>query len=188
MRTILAVDQGTTSSRAMLFDHSGAIVATAQAEFAQHCPQPGWVEHDALEIWAAQLKVAQECLKKASNRPVAQSNHARPASESIAKTQLEIAAIGIANQRETTLLWDPSTGQPLHNAIVWQDRRTAGRCDELRDLAHADVVQQKTGLVLDAYFLATKLAWARPTGTRMRAARCWGSRAAPVGRTSPALR
>ena len=159
MRTILALDQGTTSSRAMLFDHSGAIVATAQAEFAQHFPQPGWVEHDALEIWAAQLKVAQECLKNASNLPIAQVIRARAASESIAKNQLEVAAIGITNQRETTLLWDRRTGQPLHNAIVWQDRRTAARCDELRNLGHADAIQQKTGLVLDAYFSATKLAW-----------------------------
>ena len=159
MRYILALDQGTTSSRAMLFDHAGAVVAVEQAEFAQIFPQPGWVEHDALEIWQSQLKVAKKCLKKASNRPLAQSVRAQAAPDLIANSKPEILAIGITNQRETTVLWDRSTGQPLANAIVWQDRRTAGRCDELREQGHAELIQQKTGLVLDAYFSATKLAW-----------------------------
>ena len=173
MRTILALDQGTTSSRAMLFDHAGAVVATAQAEFAQHYPQPGWVEHDAQEIWAGQLKIAQNCLKKALNRPLDQLDRAREAPDSIANTPLEIVAIGITNQRETTVLWDKHTGQPLHHAIVWQDRRTAGRCDELRQQGHAELIQQKTGLVLDAYFSATKLAWllGNVPGARARADR-----------------
>ena len=159
MRYILALDQGTTSSRAMLFDHAGSVVAVEQAEFAQIFPQPGWVEHDALEIWKSQLKTAQKCLKNALNRHLNQSIYARAAPNLIVNSEPEILAIGITNQRETTVLWDRQTGQPLANAIVWQDRRTAARCDELRSLGHADVIQQKTGLVLDAYFSATKLAW-----------------------------
>ena len=159
MQYILSLDQGTTSSRAMLFNHAGAVVAVEQAEFAQIFPQPGWVEHDALEIWQSQLKVAQKCLKKALNRPLAQSIRVQAAPDLIANSKPEVLAIGITNQRETTLLWDRNTGQPLANAIVWQDRRTAGRCDELRELGHAELIQQKTGLVLDAYFSATKLAW-----------------------------
>ena len=159
MRYILTLDQGTTSSRAMLFDHAGAVVAVEQVEFAQIFPQPGWVEHDALEIWQSQLKVAQKCLKKASNEPVSQSIQVKTAINSIALSEAEILGIGITNQRETTVLWDRHTGQPLANAIVWQDRRTAGRCDELRSQGHAELIQQKTGLVLDAYFSATKLAW-----------------------------
>ena len=134
-------------------------MAVEQAEFAQIFPQPGWVEHDALEIWQSQLKTAQNCLKKISNRPLAQSIRAQAAPESIANSKPEILGIGITNQRETTVLWDRATGQPLANAIVWQDRRTAGRCDELRAQGHAELIQQKTGLVLDAYFSATKLAW-----------------------------
>ncbi len=159
MRYILALDQGTTSSRAMLFDHAGTVVAVEQAEFAQIFPQPGWVEHDALEIWQSQLKTAQKCLKKALNQPVAQSIRAQAAPDLVASSKHEILAIGITNQRETTVLWSRTTGQPLANAIVWQDRRTAGRCDELREEGHAELIQQKTGLVLDAYFSATKLAW-----------------------------
>ena len=163
MRYILALDQGTTSSRAMLFDHSGAVVAVEQAEFTQIFPQPGWVEHDAVEIWQSQLKVARKCLKYASNQHSAQLDRAQAAPDLIAASKPEILAIGITNQRETTLLWDRQTGQPLANAnanaIVWQDRRTAGRCDELRSQGHAEWIQQKTGLVLDAYFSATKLAW-----------------------------
>ena len=159
MRYILALDQGTTSSRAMLFDHAGAAVAVEQAEFAQIFPQPGWVEHDAVDIWKSQLKVAQKCLKYASNQPLADVKCAQAAPDLIAKTRFDVAAIGITNQRETTVLWDRHTGQPLANAIVWQDRRTAGRCDELRSQGHAELIQQKTGLVLDAYFSATKLAW-----------------------------
>ncbi len=171
MRYILSLDQGTTSSRAMLFDHAGAVVAVEQAEFAQIFPQPGWVEHDALEIWQSQLKTAQNCLKNASNWPSGQSIRAQAAPEVIATSKPEILAIGITNQRETTVLWDRSTGQPLANAIVWQDRRTAGRCDELREQGHAELIQQKTGLVLDAYFSATKLAWLldNTPGARARA-------------------
>ena len=159
MRYILSLDQGTTSSRAMLFDHAGSVVAVEQTEFAQIFPQPGWVEHDALEIWQSQLKTAQKCLKKVSSRPLDQSIYARAAPDLIVSSEPEILAIGITNQRETTVLWDRQTGQPLANAIVWQDRRTAGRCDELRSQGHAELIQQKTGLVLDAYFSATKLAW-----------------------------
>jgi glycerol kinase len=171
MRYILALDQGTTSSRAMLFDHAGAVVAVEQAEFAQIFPQPGWVEHDALEIWQSQLKVAKKCLKKISNRYLSKSIRAQRAPELVATSKSEILAIGITNQRETTVLWDRHTGQPLANAIVWQDRRTAGRCDELRAQDHAGLIQQKTGLVLDAYFSATKLAWLldNTPGARARA-------------------
>ena len=155
----------------MLFDHSGAVVAVEQAEFTQIFPQPGWVEHDALEIWQSQLKVAQKCLKKVSKEPADQSKRAQTAPESIANSKLEILGIGITNQRETTVLWDRTTGQPLANAIVWQDRRTSSRCDELREQGHAELIQQKTGLVLDAYFSATKLAWLldNTPGARARA-------------------
>ena len=148
----------------MLFDHAGSVVAVEQAEFAQIFPQPGWVEHDALEIWQSQLKTAQNCLKKVSNQPLDQLIPAQAAPDLI-------AAIGITNQRETTVLWDRQTGRPLANAIVWQDRRTAGRCDELREQGHAELIQQKTGLVLDAYFSATKLAWLldNTPGARARA-------------------
>lgn len=145
MRYILSLDQGTTSCRAMLFDHAGSVVAVEQAEFAQIFPQPGWVEHDALEIWQSQLKTAQNCLKKASNQPLAQSIRAQAAPDSIANSKPEVLAIGITNQRETTVLWDRKTGQPLANAIVWQDRRTAGRCDELRENGFSEVIQQKPG-------------------------------------------
>ena len=140
MDYLLALDQGTTSSRAILFDHAGAAAALAQQEFRQIFPQPGWVEHDAGEIWQTQLAVARQCLQ---NMPAGG----------------KVAAIGITNQRETTLLWDRKTGQPVANAIVWQDRRTAGRCDQLRSEGKAALIQQKTGLVLDAYFSGTKLEW-----------------------------
>lgn len=156
MSYILALDQGTTSSRAMLFDHAGSAVATCQQEFRQIFPQPGWVEHDAREIWATQLAVAQKCL---SNMPAAQHLRAQIATDLIASPASQVLAIGITNQRETTVLWDRNTGEPLANAIVWQDRRTAGRCDQLRAEGHFDAIQQKTGLVLDAYFSATKLEW-----------------------------
>ena len=158
MSYILALDQGTTSSRAILFDHAGTVVAQAQREFAQKFPQPGWVEHDAREIWSTQLAVAKKCLKLMPNRATVQSNKANIAINSIANSA-SISAIGITNQRETTVLWNRKTGQPVYNAIVWQDRRTAGRCDELARAGHADMIQQKTGLVLDAYFSATKLQW-----------------------------
>jgi glycerol kinase len=139
MTYILALDQGTTSSRAILFDRSGRAAAVAQQEFRQIFPKPGWVEHDANEIWASQLAVARQVLSQAGGA--------------------QVKAIGIANQRETTLLWDRKTGRPVANAIVWQDRRTAARCDELRRRGNAGLIQKKTGLVLDAYFSGTKLQW-----------------------------
>ena len=156
---VLALDQGTTSSRAMLFDASGQVHASAQREFAQIFPQPGWVEHDANEIWASQLAVAREVLAKAG---LDASNLAA-----------NVAAIGITNQRETTVLWDRATGRPLANAIVWQDRRTAAQCDALRKAGKAGLIQKKTGLVLDAYFSGTKLAWLldKLPGARIRAER-----------------
>ena len=159
MDYILALDQGTTSSRAILFDRSGAAVAQAQQEFRQIFPKPGWVEHDAQEIWATQLAVARECIRK---MPVALAGQAQAATGLIANSNTSISrilAIGITNQRETTLLWDRQTGEPVANAIVWQDRRTAGRCDELRQQGQLEMIQQRTGLPLDAYFSATKLRW-----------------------------
>ncbi|MDE3144489.1 MAG: glycerol kinase GlpK [Bacteroidota bacterium] len=138
---ILSFDQGTTSSRAIVFDKKGAIISVAQKEFSQIFPQPGWVEHDANEIWSTQLGVAAEAITKAG------------------LTVKHIAAIGITNQRETTVVWDKKTGQPIHNAIVWQDRRTASFCDELRKEGKDKIIQQKTGLVIDAYFSATKVKW-----------------------------
>src|SRR5207249_4128362 len=141
MKHILALDQGTTSSRAMVFDHSGSVVALAQKEFRQIFPQPGWVEHDATEIWATQRHTATEALGKAG------------------LTAADIAAIGITNQRETTVVWDRETGEPLHHAIVWQDRRTAARCDQLTARGLAPLIKRKTGLAVDAYFSGTKLEW-----------------------------
>ena len=141
MDYILSLDQGTTSSRAVVFDRAGQPVAMAQREFAQHFPKPAWVEHDANEIWLTQLAVMQEALAKGG----------------IAARQLR--AIGLTNQRETTVLWDRQTGEPVAPAIVWQDRRTVAHCDALREAGHADLVARKTGLVLDAYFSGTKLAW-----------------------------
>ncbi|MDB5794314.1 MAG: glpK [Noviherbaspirillum sp.] len=140
-RYILALDQGTTSSRAILFDHGGRIKGVAQQEFPQIFPQPGWVEHDANDIWHSQLAVARRVLLESGC-----SAH-------------EIVAIGIANQRETTVLWDRATGEPLAHAIVWQDRRTADMCDTLRGDGRTALFQQKTGLVIDAYFSGTKLKW-----------------------------
>jgi glycerol kinase len=152
---ILALDQGTTSSRAIVFDHEGLPVASSQHEYPQHFPQPGWVEHDALDIWHSQLACAREALRQARI-------DAR-----------QVAAIGIANQRETTVLWDRATGEPVARAIVWQDRRTAGICDRLREQGRAAFIQQRTGLELDAYFSATKLQWLleHVPGARERAAR-----------------
>lgn len=141
MQVVMAFDQGTTSSRAILFDHKGSIVGIAQQEFEQHYPQPGWVEHDAGEIWQTQLAVGREVLAKAG------------------LTADDIAAIGITNQRETTVVWDRATGEPIANAIVWQDRRTASYCDKLREAGHTGSVQAKTGLLIDAYFCATKIRW-----------------------------
>jgi glycerol kinase len=141
MRYILALDQGTTSSRAIVFDHAGSIVSVAQKEFPQIFPKPGWVEHDPREIWSSQAGVAAEALTKANAAPT------------------DIAAIGITNQRETTLVWDRGTGEPICNAIVWQDRRTAPMCDRLRARKLDRVIRRKTGLVVDAYFSGTKVQW-----------------------------
>ncbi|PYE23320.1 glycerol kinase [Paraburkholderia silvatlantica] len=138
---ILALDQGTTSSRALLLERGGAIVALAQKEFAQLYPRPGWVEHDPRDIWSSQAGVAAEALTRAGVGAAA------------------IAGIGITNQRETTIVWDRATGQPVYNAIVWQDRRTAGYCDELKARGLAPMVRAKTGLPIDAYFSATKIRW-----------------------------
>ncbi|HKU69480.1 MAG TPA: glycerol kinase GlpK [Burkholderiales bacterium] len=138
---ILALDQGTTSSRAIVFDEAGAIRAVAQKEFTQHFPRPGWVEHDPEEIWATQVAVAGEAIARAGLQP------------------RDIAAIGITNQRETTVVWERATGRPICNAIVWQDRRTAEACDALKARGLEPQISAKTGLVLDAYFSGTKLAW-----------------------------
>jgi len=137
---ILSLDQGTTSSRAILFDHGGNIVSIAQKEFRQIYPQAGHVEHDAMEIWSSQATVMAEVILKARIQPT------------------QIAAIGITNQRETTVIWDRSTGKPIYNAIVWQDRRTAGYCDGIKK-EHGETIQQKTGLIVDAYFSASKINW-----------------------------
>ncbi len=138
---ILSFDQGTTSSRAILFDKNGNIVSVAQREFTQIFPQPGWVEHDPNEIWQSQIEVARETVAKANIQP------------------REIAAIGITNQRETAIIWDRETGKPIYNAIVWQDRRTAGFCDELKARGLEAYVKENTGLVIDAYFSGTKINW-----------------------------
>jgi glycerol kinase len=138
---ILALDQGTTSSRAIVFDHTGAVRAVAQREFDQIFPQPGWVEHNPEEIWTSQMGVAVEALSKLDLRP------------------RDIAAIGITNQRETTLVWHRQTGKPVYNAIVWQDRRTAQFCDQLKAQGYETLVQDRTGLLVDAYFSASKIAW-----------------------------
>src|SRR5688572_16319030 len=137
---ILALDQGTTSLRAIVFNHEGNIVSSAQKEFTQLFPQSGWVEHDPAEIWSSQIAVAMEAIVKANLKPV------------------DIAAIGITNQRETTVVWDKETGEPVFNAIVWQDRRTAGYCDNLKE-QYGKQIQEKTGLIIDAYFSATKINW-----------------------------
>ncbi len=160
MTYLLALDQGTTSSRAIAFDDQGRVAAVAQREFAQHFPQPGWVEHDAAEIWTTQLAVARECMEKLASAQVGK-----------AQSAIKIAAIGITNQRETTVLWDRATGQPVARAIVWQDRRTTARCEALRRAGKAALIQRKTGLVLDAYFSATKLEWLldQTPGVRARA-------------------
>jgi glycerol kinase len=138
---ILSIDQGTTSSRAIVFNHGGNIVSVAQKEFTQFYPEPGWVEHDANEIWSSQAGVVAEAVIKAGLRPA------------------NIAAIGITNQRETTVVWDRETGKPVYNAIVWQDRRTASFCDELKQKGTDKLILEKTGLIADAYFSATKIKW-----------------------------
>ncbi len=152
---ILALDQGTTSSRAILFDRQGRAAAVAQQEFEQLYPQPGWVEHRPEDIWSSQLNAAHVVLREADVNAD------------------QIAAIGITNQRETTIIWDRETGEPIHNAIVWQCRRTAGDCDRMRSEGLAEIFQQRTGLVLDAYFSGTKVRWLLDTvpGARELAAR-----------------
>jgi glycerol kinase len=149
---ILSLDQGTTSSRSIIFNHSGKIVSVAQKEFKQYYPQAGWVEHDPMEIWSSQATVLTESIIKAGLKPV------------------DIEAIGITNQRETTVVWDRSTGQPVYNAIVWQDRRTASYCDSIKK-EHGSSIQQKTGLIVDAYFSASKIRWilANVEGARAKA-------------------
>lgn len=141
MKYILALDQGTTSSRALLFDHAGKIAAVAQREFEQLYPQPGWVEHDPQQIASSQIAVAREALSKSGARPT------------------DVAAIGITNQRETAIVWNRETGEPIYNAIVWQDRRTADACERLRLEGRSTLIQQRTGLLIDSYFSATKIAW-----------------------------
>src|SRR5258705_6747896 len=137
MQAILALDQGTTSSRAILFDHTGSVLGVAQREFAQIFPRPGWVEHDAEVRWATQIAVAGEVIANAPD--------------------VEVVAIGITNQRETTIVWDRRSGKPIANAIVWQDRRTSDFCAERRE--HEELIRERTGLVLDPYFSATKIRW-----------------------------
>jgi glycerol kinase len=159
---ILALDQGTTSSRAIIFNHAGEIVAVAQKPFEQIFPQPGWVEHDANEIWYSQSSVAAEVVAKADLNGT------------------NIAAIGITNQRETAVVWDRETGIPVYNAIVWQDRRTAKYCDELKEKGYSDMIKEKTGLVIDAYFSGTKVKWILDNvkGAREKAERgelCFGT-------------
>jgi glycerol kinase len=138
---LLAIDQGTTGTSCLVFDLEGELVGRAYREFEQHFPRPGWVEHDAAEIWEVTHAVAGEALDDAGAEPG------------------ELEAVGITNQRETVVCWDPATGEPLHRALVWQDRRTAARCQELKDAGHEDAIRAKTGLVLDPYFSATKVEW-----------------------------
>ncbi|MCR5710103.1 MAG: glycerol kinase GlpK [Bacteroidales bacterium] len=138
---ILALDQGTSSSRAIVFDHHGNICSTAQMEFPQYFPKPGWVEHNPMEIWSSEAAVIAEAISK------------------IGINGKDIAAIGITNQRETTIVWDAETGLPVHNAIVWQDRRTSEFCDSLKERGLVDMIRQKTGLIIDAYFSGTKIKW-----------------------------
>jgi glycerol kinase len=150
---IIALDQGTTSSRSMIFDQHGNIISVAQKEFRQIFPQPGWVEHDPEEIWSTQYGTFAEAVAKANIK------------------MRQLAAIGITNQRETTIVWDRKTGKPVYNAIVWQDRRTASYCDELKAAGQSDIIREKTGLIIDAYFSATKLRWILDNvdGARQRA-------------------
>lgn len=141
MSHVLTIDQGTTGSTALVIDGKGSVVARAYSEFTQHFPKPGWVEHDAEEIWDVSLKVMRAALRKAKVKPEG------------------VAAIGITNQRETTVVWDRKTGRPIHKAIVWQDRRTAPRCDELKEQGATELVRDRTGLVVDSYFSGTKVEW-----------------------------
>lgn len=143
MKAVLAIDQGTTGSTCLVLDHESNVVGRAYSEFKQIFPEPGWVEHDATEIWDVTLRVARESIGRAR----------------VERADLEIVAIGVTNQRETVVLWERETGRPVHNAIVWQDRRTTGRCHDLRGQGREEWVRERTGLVLDPYFSATKLAW-----------------------------
>jgi glycerol kinase len=138
---ILSLDQGTTSSRAILYNKKGEMCSSAQKEFEQFFPKEGWVEHDPNEIWSSQASVAAEAISK------------------LGITGLDIAGIGITNQRETTIIWDRATGEPIYNAIVWQDRRTSEYCDKMKAMGHEDMIKSKTGLLLDSYFSATKIHW-----------------------------
>src|SRR5215210_821513 len=138
---LLAIDQGTTGTSCLVFDLEGELIGRGYREFEQHFPRPGWVEHDAAEIWSVTQAVAGEALEDAGLRPG------------------ELEAVGITNQRETVVCWDPSSGEPLHRALVWQDRRTAQRCDERREAGEEERIRDRTGLVLDPYFSATKIEW-----------------------------
>ena len=138
---VMALDSGTTSNRCILFNEKGDMCSVAQKEFTQYFPKPGWVEHDANEIWSSQLGVAVEAMQR------------------IGASAGDIAAIGITNQRETTVVWDKETGEPVYHAIVWQCRRTSGYCDSLKEKGLVDTIRQKTGLVIDAYFSGTKVKW-----------------------------
>lgn len=138
---ILALDQGTTTSRCVVYDHNSNVVSVAQKEFKQYFPKDGWVEHDAIEIWSTQMSVAQEAMLNAN------------------LTYDKIAAIGITNQRETTIVWDKKTGQPVYNAIVWQCRRTAKYCEDLNKQGYSELIRKKTGLLIDGYFSGTKIKW-----------------------------
>ena len=165
LKYLLALDQGTSSSRSIVFDEKGRIVAQAQQEFAQIYPQPGWVEHDPEVIWSSQLATAQEALARAKLKAT------------------DIAGIGITNQRETTVVWNRRTGQPIYNAIVWQDRRGEPLCAQLREQGHAETIRHSTGLVVDAYFSATKLRWIldHVSGAHIvgQGRRCGGGRRTP---------
>ena len=141
MKYVLALDQGTTSSRALLFDEDGVVRAVAQREFDQSFPQPGWVEHNPEQIASSQIAVALASLAQVKAQPG------------------DVAAIGIANQRETTIVWNRETGEPVYNAIVWQDHRTADFCERLRSEGHGPLIQQRTGLLIDSYFSASKISW-----------------------------
>ncbi len=149
---VLGIDAGTTGVRTFAIDDASSVVRSAYREFPQYFPQPGWVEHDPEEIWSATLETLTEVVRACEDAGD------------------EVAAIGITNQRETTVVWDRATGRPLHRAIVWQDRRTAARCDELRAAGHEPLVRERTGLVLDPYFSATKLAWLLTEGGVARSA------------------
>src|SRR5690606_24155453 len=149
-RVILAIDQGTTGSRVILFDQGGRAVGSAYAEFAQHYPRPAWVEHDAAEIWRGVESLILRALAEAGLTPG------------------DVHAVGITNQRETTVLWDRATGEPVAPAIVWQDRRTTAACQELMKAGHGEMIRERTGLPIDPYFSATKLAWMLEKGGGLR--------------------